>query len=129
MRQFCIVILAAMSVIAVVPAGAKEHTYYLELINRAHDSVTAVAIAPAGEEDFLPMTLAGPLRGGGGSATLQIAGAQCLYDVRVQFRDGRTGVQRNVDVCRHRGLRLRALPRASGDAQVGAKPVLAQSED
>ena len=101
-------------------AIAGEPTRYLELVNRAHDTVTAVSAAPAGSGAFQPMPLPAPLRGGGDATTLSVAGEHCRHDLQFTFRDGRSVVYPQVDLCRHRGLRIQPLPRAStgGDARV-----------
>ena len=92
---------------------AGEPGRYLELVNRAHDTVTAVSAAPAGSGVFQPMPLPVPLRGGGDATTLSVAGERCRYDLQFTFRDGRAVVYPQVDLCRHRGLRIQPLPRAS----------------
>lgn len=93
-------------------AGDRERTRYLELINRAHDSVTTLAVAAAGGDAFREIDLGAPLRGGGGSSTVEVPGEGCRYDFRFGFRDGRSLVYRNVDVCRARALRIRPMSRA-----------------
>lgn len=93
-------------------AGDHERTHYLELINRAHDSVTSLAVTAAGGDAFREIDLGAPLRGGGGSSTIEVPGEGCRYDFRFDFRDGRSLVYRNVDVCRSRALRIRPMSRA-----------------
>lgn len=83
-------------------------TRYVELTNRAHDSVTSLAIATAGSDSFHDKPLGTPLRGGGDSATIEIASDSCLYDFRFGFRDGQTMIYQDVDICR--GSRLRIEP-------------------
>lgn len=127
MRPIYAAVLVTFFLTAATHAGAKERTRYLELINRAHDSVTSVALAVAGDDAFRTMPLGGPLRGGGGSTTIEIAGDHCLYDVRFLFRNGRALIHRNVDICRHRGLRIRPLPPAAENGQFLAGRTLAHS--
>ena len=83
-------------------------TRYFDLVNAAHDSVTSLAVAPAGSGAFRDIDIGGRLRGGLTSTTVQIADEGCLQDFRVGFRDGRALVYRDVDVCRYRQLRLTA---------------------
>jgi len=83
-------------------------TRYFDLVNTAHDSVTSLAVAPAGSDAFREIELGAPLRGGLTSATVEIPGDGCLRDFRLVFRDGRTLVYPDVDVCRYRSLRLTA---------------------
>lgn len=117
MRLHVLAVLAAISVASIDAAAADAPLHYLTLVNRAHDSVTALSIAPTGSDAFRPLPLHAPLRGGGGSTTLEIAGEQCRHDVRVSFRDDRVQLYRAVDVCRQRGLRLRPPSRdAAGPA-------------
>lgn len=92
-------------------ASAQARTRYLELVNRAHDSVVAVAIAEAGPPGFRDTPLGESLRGGGGSATIELDGDACLRDFRVAFRDGRHQLYRDVEVCRRQRLQLRPFPR------------------
>jgi len=109
--------------IALLAAAATAHgqdasrTHYVMLVNRAHDSVTALAVADPGSTTFRAIA-ADPLRGGGDSATIGIAGAGCRYDLRFEFGDGRTLVYRNLDVCRNVLVRIRALPRKEVDASM-----------
>jgi len=108
-------LLALLSPVALPDAGATGPVRYLELINRAHDSLASVAVSPAGRNDFEPLTLGGPVPGGGGSATVEIAGEGCRYDFRLTFRPGRAVLYPDIDVCRHRGLRIQPLPRKEAD--------------
>src|SRR5687768_4603992 len=80
-------------------------TRYFDLVNAAHDSVTSLAVAPAGSGAFRDIDIGGPLRGGLTSTTVQIPDEGCLRDFRVGFRDGRALVYRDVDVCRYKQLR------------------------
>ena len=92
-------------------AGAGKDIRYLDLINRAHDSVTSLEVAPAGSDAFQEKPLGAPLRGGGDSTTIEIAGGSCLYDIRFKFRNGRTLVYKDVDICSGGKLAIRPIPR------------------
>ena len=105
-----LVLTALLAAATTAPAQAGERTRYFELINRAHDSVISLAVAPAGDGVFRDVPLRSALRGGGGAATVEIAGGGCRYDLRLQFRNGRSVVYRDFDTCRHDGLRIRKLP-------------------
>ncbi|MGH8062907.1 MAG: hypothetical protein ACREO7_12940 [Pseudoxanthomonas sp.] len=106
--------LAGLLSATAVQASANEPTHYVDLINRAHDSVTAFAIAIPGSDTFREAPLGVPLRGGGDSATVEVAGGSCRYDLRFTFLNGQAMVYRNVDICRYRAVRIRPLPRMPG---------------
>jgi hypothetical protein len=93
-----------------VTAHAAERGRYLELVNRAHDSVTTVAVAAAGSGQFTDQDV-DTLPGGGGATTLRVADTGCHYDLRVGFRNGRNVVYSNVDVCRGGRLVISATPK------------------
>ncbi|MBB5209664.1 hypothetical protein [Chiayiivirga flava] len=112
--------------VASCACAAEPPTHYLTLVNRTHDSVVTASAAAAGSDAFVPLALARPLRGGGGSATVSVAGEGCRYDVQLQYRGKRAQLYRNVDVCGHRGLRLRPTPRGAAD---GEAPMLANAPD
>lgn len=95
-------------------ACANEPTHYVDLINRAHDSVTAFATALPRSDAFHETPLGVPLRGGGDAATVEVAGERCTYDLRFTFANGRSMVYRNIDICRYRTVRIRPLPRMTG---------------
>lgn len=114
MRTLTAAVLLLLSLASALPAGAASPTRYLTVVNRSHDSVTALSIAPTGSS-ALPLQLSKALRGGGGSTTVEIAAQACRQDVRVLYRDGRTQMYRDVDVCRQRALRLQPLPRDGAD--------------
>ncbi|KRA74279.1 hypothetical protein ASD78_12360 [Lysobacter sp. Root667] len=99
-------------------ANVQPHTRYLELINRARDSLVSLAIAPAGGETFRELPIGEPLRGGGASTTLEVDGGNCVYDFRMVFRDGRAAIYRDIDVCRYRSLHVRPLPRVATDGRL-----------
>lgn len=96
-------------------------TRYFDLVNAAHDSVTSLAIAPAGSDAFRDIEFGAPLRGGLTSTTVQIPDNGCRHDFRVVFRDGRTLVYRDIDVCRYRQLRLTSRDGIRSNAEKGIK--------
>ncbi|MBB5874742.1 hypothetical protein [Xanthomonas sp. 3498] len=95
--------------VATAPAAAAEPVRYLELSNRAYDALTSLAVAAPGSEQFREVALHAPLRGGGDAATFPLAGHACRYDLRFTFRNGRSMLYRDVDICAHR-VRIRPLP-------------------
>jgi len=103
-------IAALLFAAAAAQAGAGEQTRYLDLVNRAHDSVTSLAIAPAGTDAWQDKPLGKPLQGGGDAATVEVAGQACLYDVRLLFRNGRALIYKDVDMCSGGKLSIRPLP-------------------
>ena len=105
----------AVSFCAAVPqAQAVAQTHYLELVNRAQDSIVSLSVAPAGSDAFQDKPIDAPLLGGGGATTIAIAGAGCVYDLRFVFRGGRAAVYEHVDVCRDRSVRIRSVPKRPG---------------
>jgi len=91
--------------------AAQAQARYFELSNRGGDSIVAVAVSPAGAAAFADKPIGAPLPGGGGATTIQLAGPDCRYDLRFSLADGRVLEYADVDVCRHRGLRVAAPPR------------------
>src|SRR5688500_814839 len=89
-------------------------TRYFDLVNASHDSVTSLAVAPAGDRAFHEIDLGAPLRGGVTSTTVEMPEGDCVRDFRLTFADGRTLVYPGVDVCRHRQLRLTQRDGRSG---------------
>lgn len=114
MRPMRAVVLATLLAAAAHANAERVPTRYFDLINTAHDSVTSLAVAPAGSGAFREIELGGPLRGGFTSTTVEIHDAGCLHDFRVVFRDGRTLLYPGINVCRYRSLRLRATDGKSG---------------
>ncbi|MBB4125523.1 hypothetical protein GGR77_000794 [Xanthomonas translucens] len=96
--------------VAAAQAGAAEPGRYLELSNRSHDTLTSLAVAAPGSNAFLDVALGAPLQGGGDAATFSLAGDACRYDLRFTFRNGRSMLYPDVDICAHR-VRIRPLPR------------------
>lgn len=118
MRLICT---AALAMLATAAAFAGDrNTRYLELINRAHDSMASFAIAAPGSEDFADIPLGEPLHGGGESTTLGLAIASCRYDLRFTFVDGRTMVYPDIDICRYSRVRIRS-PRATEAERVSVR--------
>lgn len=111
--------LLAIAIASVAPGiSAGEGRHYLQLVNRAKDSVASLSVAEAGTDAYTELPLGEPLRGGGVSTTIQVAGEGCDYDFRFVFRDGRALQYHGVDVCRTSVLRIRALPLRSGGARL-----------
>lgn len=104
------VLILSLATAATCAVAAEPATRYLELSNRAHDSLTALAIAEPGGNVFRDVPLGAPVRGGGDATTLQLAGDACRYDLRFTFRNGRSMIYRDVDICAHR-VSIRPLPR------------------
>lgn len=79
---------------------------HFDLVNATFDSVTALAIAPAGGDAFRDIPLGRPLQGGLNSMTFDVPVGGCLRDLRVTFHGGRTRIFPRIDICRSTGLRL-----------------------
>lgn len=122
-------LLAVLAGATATQTQAGERMRYLELLNRAHDSVTSLAIAPSGDDAFRAVPLGGALPAGGGSTNIEIAGDHCRYDLRMDFRNGRTAIYRDFNVCRNRSLRIGKLPRAGETGKAAAEPLLARRSD
>ncbi|KRB07811.1 hypothetical protein ASD86_08305 [Lysobacter sp. Root690] len=129
-RAAVLTVVAVFSFATVLPAQAGTRTHYFELINRAHDRLVALAIAPAGSDRFQPEPLGEAIDGGGDSATIEWAGEQCVYDLRFTFGNGRAVVYSDIDVCRNRSLRIQPLRRgraAADGVAVDASPATADA--
>jgi hypothetical protein len=98
-----------------IQADARDNTRYLTLVNRAHDGVGRLAASPAGSDAFREVPIGAPLRGGGESVTVEMPADGCLYDLRFEFRNGRTMVYKDVDLCRYSTVRIRPLPQRDED--------------
>lgn len=107
---------------------------YFDVVNASHDSVTALAIAPAGSDAFEAVDIGKPLRGGVTGMTLDVPPGGCRRDLRVDFSDGRRLLYPGVDLCRHRALRLTprdgspavarpADKRKDGDTAIAERPL------
>lgn len=94
-----------------VASAAQAHAGYFELINRSGERIVAVAASRAGAASFADKPIGAPLNGDGASATIELPGPACRYDLRLSLRDGRVLEYADIDVCRHRALRVEARPR------------------
>ena len=108
-------------------AHAGETTHYIDFVNTAQDSVTSLSVAPAGTNRFRAVALAGDtLRGGGESATIAVVadgnGAGCLHDLRIEFTNGRTLIQRNFDVCKYRSYHTGRYLRGQAQTVIASVP-------
>lgn len=108
-----VVALAALSLAAcaagtLAPTRDGHPASNFDLVNAGFDSVTALAVAPAGDASFHAVELGRPLQGGLDALTVRMPAGTCLRDLRLTFRDGREQTMRNIDVCRTHGLRLDA---------------------
>lgn len=90
-------------------SGNRHAARHFDVVNATLNSVTALAIAPAGSEAFHDIALGEPLQGGLTSITIDVPDGGCLRDIRVTFRNGRTLRYPRIDACRYQGLRL--MPR------------------
>jgi hypothetical protein len=122
--------LVTLSACATPSGAAHESMRPLRIVNATFDGVTALAIAPSGSADFQNITLAQPLPGGQASVMVDVPPGACHRDVRVTFHGERSLLYRNLDVCRHDGLRLavgstrtgRSTPLKSDDVEVAGSP-------
>lgn len=121
MRSYRSFLVVASLLVAPSLARALEHTAdgvqdeaptrYLQLVNRAHDRAISLAVADAGSGAYREVPLGEPLRGGGGSMTVEIENGSCLSDLRFGFANGRTVVYSSVNICRAAVVRIQPLPR------------------
>jgi hypothetical protein len=101
-----------LAAVAFLPAGAahaggdRHAARHFDVTNATLNSVTALAIAPAGTETFHDIALGEPLQGGLNSITVDVPEGGCLRDLRVTFRDGHVLLYPRIDACRYQGLRL-----------------------
>ena len=101
--SFCLPLLPSSPAHADADRHAARH---FDLVNATFDSVTALAIAPAGSDAFHDIELGEPLQGGLKSITVDVPDGGCLRDMRVTFNDGRALLYPRIDVCRYGRLRL-----------------------
>lgn len=104
--------LAAVALLFSDPAHARGDRHaarHFDVTNASLNSVTALAIAPAGGQAFDDIPLREPLQGGRTSITIDVPAGGCLRDLRVTFRNGRVLLYPRIDACRYQGLRL--MPR------------------
>jgi hypothetical protein len=120
MRPIRAIVLTTLLVAAAGNAETAKRTRYLELINRAHDSITSLTIAKAGEDVFRAIPLGGPLGGGGDSTAIEVVGDTCRYDLRFTLRDGRALIYRDIDICHQHRLRIRQPPRSTHSGRMAA---------
>lgn len=102
--------IAVMSVLLFSGVAQAGQVRYLTLLNRAHDSVVVVEVAGHGSEAYQSRAI-DLLPGGGGSTTVRLGETGCRFDVRLQFRNGRQAVYRDVDACKGDVLVIAPLPR------------------
>lgn len=107
-RLSVVVLLVAASPIAALHAG--ERTHYLYVVNRAHDGIVSMSVAPAGVDDPREILAGARLAGGGDAATVEIRSEGCVHDLRIDFANGRRALYPAFDLCRARGLRVMPLP-------------------
>lgn len=108
-----------------VSLGAAAHAHagearYLGLLNRAHDSVVALEVAPAGSDAFVARPIE-VLPGGGGSSVVRLGDQGCRFDLRMTFGNGRRAVYHAVDVCRGDTLAIHPLPRSRTQTAVAGR--------
>lgn len=109
-------LLAVSSAHATPVDPARRPARHFDMVNATFDSVTAVAIAPAGSDAFHDIPLGQPLQGGLDTMTFDVPAGTCLRDLRVTFEGGRSMLLHRIDVCHSHGLRL-----ANGANKVGSK--------
>jgi hypothetical protein len=107
----CSVRLAVLSSLLLATAVHAAAPRYLTLLNRAHDSITTLEVAVTGSEIFEQRPI-DTIDGGGGSTTVRLDNAGCRFDLRLQFRNGRTAIYHDVNVCK--GDTLVVVPLRSG---------------
>lgn len=118
-RPVLICPLLVVSLCAASHANAGE-ARYLGLLNRAHDSVMALEVAPAGSDVFAARPIE-VLPGGGGSAVVRLGEQGCRFDLRMTFSNGRRAVYHAVDVCRGDTLAIQPLPRSRAQAALAGR--------
>lgn len=92
--------------LAACATGGRAAPRYFKVVNAGHDSVMALAIAPAGSGAFREVEIGPPLRGGVNDLTFEVPPGVCRRDLRVNLRDGRTLLYPDLDLCRYGVLRL-----------------------
>ncbi|HXO99246.1 MAG TPA: hypothetical protein VN813_02030 [Luteibacter sp.] len=88
------------------PSADKRQAGLYTVVNATFDSITGVALANANTDTFEDVVLGESLPGGLNTATVRLPPGECLRDIRVTFRDGRSQVFPAIDVCRSHTLRL-----------------------
>ena len=116
----------ALFVLLAIPAAAHAQTAGaqrpLPVINRAHDSIVAIAVAEPGGGRFREIPLDGPLHGGGNEVTVQMPVDGCRHDVRLVFRGGRSVVYKDLQTCRLASLRVDRVPRGESPPRWARQP-------
>lgn len=100
--------LAVLSSLLLATAVHAAAPRYLTLVNRAHDSITTLEVATAGSDVFEHRPI-DAVDGGGGSTTVRLGNAGCRFDLRLQFRNGRTAIYKDVNVCKGDALVIAPL--------------------
>jgi hypothetical protein len=81
------------------PPAAAAKTW--RLINRGTVPIVEIAARPPGTEKWLPDRLpAGPIAPGSERAIALPPGGQCLFDLKVTFKDGKAREKRAADLCK-----------------------------
>lgn len=85
--------------VAVGAPGAAAKTF--RLLNHGTAPVTEIAARPQGADKWLTDRLpAGPIAPGSERAIALPPGGQCVFDLRVTFRDGKTREKHATDLCK-----------------------------
>lgn len=100
--------LAVLSSLLLATAAQAATPRYLTLLNRAHDSITSLEVAPAGSNAFEQRPI-DRVDGGGGSTTVRVGNADCRFDLRLQFRNGRKAIYHDVNACQGETLVITPL--------------------
>jgi hypothetical protein len=127
---FVVVTLMSFSLLVSLTACAAPATHHLRIVNATFDGMTGLAFAPSGSTDFEEVAMMQPLAGGLASVTVDVPPGTCRRDVRITFKNARTLLYPDMDVCRSDGLRLavgsgrlgRATPLKEEDLQATGSP-------
>lgn len=103
---FAIALFTTLTACATTSAHAPQPARQLRVVNATFASVVSLAVAPAQTHDFADVDFAAPLQGGENAVVVNVPPGQCLRDLRVTFRDGRTLTYAALDVCRYHAVRL-----------------------
>lgn len=90
-------------------AATRQTSAPFKLVNATAESVTTLALATSGSDDFTPVELGGALDGGLNATAFQLPLGPCFRDMRITFADHRVSRLNGIDVCRTHGLRLDRL--------------------
>lgn len=116
------------TVVALPAAHARERTYYLYLVNRAHDAIVSVTASPVDAEDGRELLAGARLAGGGEAVTVQLDSNACVHDLHIAFANGRRALYPAFDLCRQRGLRVMPLPARSREERLASGAARVQGE-